>query len=452
MERKLIPLENIYLNPENPRHEPKEAEKETIDTLLNNEEVYGLAKNISQKGQLSPMDLLGLVPHAQVEGAYTCIEGNRRVCALKLLTDPDKAPTEHERRRFRKLQSQAGKGIPNEIPSVVFENDEDYNEWIELRHGGAQDGAGLRPWDALQKARHAQSQSGTKNLALELIEYAILKGIIENKQKKGILTTINRMLSTPQVRDSMGITSAKELEIDCDIDEFNTVLKKLFEDAISGHKLVNSRTNKDDRKDYADLLRKEGYSPKSRGGVKYDPKSFSSTEHGSDSSNSDNESDKQTKNKGGGKARHERKHLIPSDIKSIKHDDPVLGRLIKEGHSIDVESYCFSSIYLLRAIIECSVEIFLKANDKSFSNMDKLHSKIGFAREILSSNSNNDSKVLRVLGQMSANNKTHEMTPYTIGGFVHGQLIPTKNEIITKWDNFEPAYLAMGELIKKHGQ
>ena len=63
------------------------------DSLLGKEKVRKLAEDIATKG-ISPLDRLGVTAHPKVNDSYVAVEGNRRLCALKLLADPEKAPTE----------------------------------------------------------------------------------------------------------------------------------------------------------------------------------------------------------------------------------------------------------------------------------------------------------------------------------------------------------------------
>jgi hypothetical protein len=90
-----IEVDRIFLYEENPRHEPLDSEPEVIEHLCKNEQVYSLARSISEAGT-NPLALLGVVeqPGSGSKKAYQAWEGNRRVCAIKLLNDPDRAPAD----------------------------------------------------------------------------------------------------------------------------------------------------------------------------------------------------------------------------------------------------------------------------------------------------------------------------------------------------------------------
>jgi hypothetical protein len=101
-----IDIDRIFLYEENPRHERIESEPEIIEHLCKDEQVYNLARSISEAGS-NPLALLGLVelPGSGKKKNYQAWEGNRRICAIKLLNDPDRAPP-HLRKDFTRL------GIP----------------------------------------------------------------------------------------------------------------------------------------------------------------------------------------------------------------------------------------------------------------------------------------------------------------------------------------------------
>src|SRR4029079_1880107 len=90
-----FPLGRIFLNLETPRHEPVTTEAGAIERLCAKEDVPALARDIVLHGT-NPLELIGLI---QVDArkteesnpSYFAVEGNRRVCALKLLNDPELA-------------------------------------------------------------------------------------------------------------------------------------------------------------------------------------------------------------------------------------------------------------------------------------------------------------------------------------------------------------------------
>src|ERR1700683_2017770 len=119
-----VPVGRIFLSLDNPRHEPLHDEAAVINKLCKTEDVYPLARDIVHHG-LNPLERLGLLPlskrKADSSGAtYYAAEGNRRICALKLLHDPDRAPA-NLRKGFEKLATDWTQPITT-VPGALFNN------------------------------------------------------------------------------------------------------------------------------------------------------------------------------------------------------------------------------------------------------------------------------------------------------------------------------------------
>lgn len=241
-----IKIDRIFLYEENPRHEPIESEPEVIAHLCKDEQVFNLARNIADAGA-NPLELLGLV---QIPGSgssatkknYQVWEGNRRVCAIKLLNDPDLAPA-HLRRDFVRLASSSVHVPIDEINVVVFDDHDDLRYWMGIIHGGVQAGVGRLDWDAQQKERHFGS--GRNRVALAVLDTAQTLGIISKEEREGKLTTAQRFLNSDIVREAIGIDAGNKDDITYTrpVGDFKKQLTKFIGDLKRGVK-VTSRNNR----------------------------------------------------------------------------------------------------------------------------------------------------------------------------------------------------------------
>jgi hypothetical protein len=185
-----VPVGRIFLSLDNPRHEPMETEAAVISKLCDLEDVYPLARDIAKHG-LNPFDRFGLIQlsarKANASGAtYYSVEGNRRICALKLLSDPDCAPADL-RKGFEKLAADWKSPIAT-VAGVVLHNPADVILWLDRTHNGPQDGIGRKDWNAEQKQRF---DGGSKNRAAQaLLDYAEAERMITPEQRVGKLTTV----------------------------------------------------------------------------------------------------------------------------------------------------------------------------------------------------------------------------------------------------------------------
>lgn len=239
-----IEVDRIFLYEENPRHEPIETQPEIIEYLCRDGQVYNLARSISEAGP-NPLELLGLVEIAGSGGKknYQTWEGNRRVCAIKLLNDPDRAPA-HLRKDFARLSS-ASEHVPiKKIISVVFDDHDDLKFWMGIIHDGAQAGVGRLDWDAQQKARHF-GVSSRNRLALAVLDAAEAMNLIAKDEREGKLTTAQRFLNSSVVREAIGIDSSNPDDITYNrpLADFQKQLGRFISD-LKENVRVNSRTNR----------------------------------------------------------------------------------------------------------------------------------------------------------------------------------------------------------------
>lgn len=193
---------DLLLNRDNPRHVGKENQEQVIAYLLDDEEVYNLARHMSQHG-VNPLEVVAVFPDD--ENNLIVAEGNRRVCAAQLLSDPQKAP-EAVRGKYKALSAKAQD--VSQINIAEFPDYKTAQPWLQVLHDGEQDGVGRRRWKPEQKARATTSKS-TDALAVALLDYAEQQGIISGDMRKDVqVSTATRYLANPAVRHAMGILSA----------------------------------------------------------------------------------------------------------------------------------------------------------------------------------------------------------------------------------------------------
>lgn len=233
-----IDIDRVFLDQRNPRHERLQSEREAIDYLCSRENVLALAKDIVEHG-LNPLEQFGLIPDGNE--AYLAAEGNRRLCALKLLHDPDRVTDPRLRRAFEKVAE--GWQAPTQIPAVLFKNRGEVKLWLERIHAGFAGGRGRRQWDAEKKARHTGYRRNLK--AQKLLDVAEEYGFISPDARKGRLSTVDRYVSNPVFRHVLGLdtTDPESITTTLSQNDFPIVLKRFMDDVAA--KNVHTRANKD---------------------------------------------------------------------------------------------------------------------------------------------------------------------------------------------------------------
>lgn len=259
-----INITSLFLDSKNPRHIPIENQKEIIKHMLEKEKVKELAKDIAEKGMTNPLDLIGIVVE---NGKKVVLEGNRRVCALKLLNNPTLAPKKHQR-YFEKLQQQMPEPIKTITVYHQFASRPDAMPWLSTLHT-ASSNTSRKAWSPEQKTRFEQGVNGNPSnaAALTVLDFSLENNLISPEQSQKVITTITRMLSSPEVREAFGIvTGVKERNMLINItkEEFATILTQYFTDFDNPDHNIGSRSKKTDRLDYIKYLSQKGKIPSTR--------------------------------------------------------------------------------------------------------------------------------------------------------------------------------------------
>lgn len=239
-----VPISRIFLMLDNPRHEPFENEAKVIAHLCDKENILALARDIAKIG-LNPLERFALITKGRTNKVstltnYYVAEGNRRLCALKLLNDPELAPAK-QRKVFEKA---AEDWSPiTTISATVFDELESVHLWMGRIHGGVQGGIGRKEWDAEQKQRF---DGGAKNkVAQALLDYAQRERMISTQERDGKLTTVQRFLSNENFREKLGLdqTNSDDIARIKPKAEFDLLVRKFIRDVVD-KKEAHSRMNK----------------------------------------------------------------------------------------------------------------------------------------------------------------------------------------------------------------
>jgi hypothetical protein len=253
-----VPVNRIFLHIDNPRFDPRlgiKTEKAAIEQLCLEEQIVPLASDIVEYG-LNPLELFALVPIQPDSGktdrtSYTVAEGNRRLCALKLLIDPELSPLSIK----KEIIALSSKWDPIIfVSAAIFQSyDKQIHHWMMRIHDGLQGGRGRKPWSPDQKTRF---WGGQKNkLALDFLDYAEEKKFISKEERKGKLSVAERFLSNALFREAIGLDKSdpEVFRRTRPVEEFDILVGKFIDDMKTGKK-VNTRKNSGDIIDYSRTL------------------------------------------------------------------------------------------------------------------------------------------------------------------------------------------------------
>ena len=209
MEERTVSIADLRLDGLNPRLEPTTGEREIVAALIEEQgdKLLNLADDIATHG-LSPID--GVLVIAGPRSSYIVVEGNRRVAALKLLSNPSLTDRPAYADRFRAIAK--GRNTPTSVPVILSPSRADAKHWQDLRHAGEMDGRGTVRWNAEAVHRFRRTPGNDADQGIRYAE-AIRKAFPANARlqedlrtvRRERITTLGRLAKDPTYRDRAGI-------------------------------------------------------------------------------------------------------------------------------------------------------------------------------------------------------------------------------------------------------
>jgi len=168
IESKFVPIRtgSLQLDPKNsriPAGHRSDDQRKLLHELLEHEEVKELAFSISKMG-LFPNELL-VVMLAQPR-RYTVLEGNRRLAAIRLLLNPELAPTANLVKYFRNLSAKVDLSALGKLNAVVVNDRIAAAPIIAALHTRRS----KKRWSTLQQARFYRELVDEGQTPLEVAE------------------------------------------------------------------------------------------------------------------------------------------------------------------------------------------------------------------------------------------------------------------------------------------
>jgi hypothetical protein len=157
-----LPLDVLRLDPQNPRlpEDLDGADQETLRRfIIDNYEPLTVGRSIALHGYFGSEPLIVV---AEDDGLFTVVEGNRRLVALQLATDPELAASSGEEAEWRALSEAAE--LPEVIPVIVADDRQSVAPIIGYRHI-----SGVEPWEPFAKARFIANLVGQQSMTFEAV-------------------------------------------------------------------------------------------------------------------------------------------------------------------------------------------------------------------------------------------------------------------------------------------
>lgn len=487
--RALRSVDNLKLWVDNPRLDPVEEHvrlSDFIEDLMSDDserrEFLDLVRSISDRGFMS---FDPIVVWKNENEKYVVAEGNRRVLALKLLRNPDKAP-KSIRRLIKELATKIDRDQIEKVRVCVAPSFEDTRWYILQRHST---GSLLKRWQRLQQQRFIMSVYedvgqdldktaditnfkrgevvealrfvGVRNLATrkEIIDQLTLEEREAVYSHRISMTVLERWFGKKFVREAWGIEFDEiDIIIKSDVNSFYNAYAKFLKLMLNPNNelgyLITTRAIDNHFEKIFSVLPKVTIS---EGALS----TFVKTEK------SKTEDEKQAKEDGkksgdkeeSGAPRKELKanpdrNQLTSDFYKINVSSYKLAALFKEFMQLPVNKYKNVTAASLRVFLDLAVDEYIVSNSLESKVCQK--EKVAYAEvklsrrlQFLQNGIVTDKAALKVIKELLTHNNDYSLN--TLNDYVHGTQTHKVNRRFLNgfWDMLTPLLKVLVDLKEK---
>jgi hypothetical protein len=399
-----------------------------------------LAADIVDNG-LDPTTLAAVVPTPDQKKRYIVIEGNRRIVALKALETPSlvaPALDSAGQKRLNTLSRRYAQKPFALVKCVLFESEAEAAHWITLRHTGQNEGIGLVEWGADEKDRYA-ARHGRRSPAGQIFDFLEKHGeSIEaaNTPRKGIITSLTRLINTPKVREQLGIElTGGDVLSWFPAAEIAKALTRIVEDLKAKRVKVGDIYYEQDRISYAHSLAPKDL-PDSA--TRYDsPKLLADT---GDITPGSKKSSRRPK-AGKKQKKSDRTALIPKACQ-LNISPPRVNAIYNELLTLSVDLYPNACSVALRVFVELSVDHHIEQyslmteKDRRSTHLAK---RLRIVAADLGGKGRISSQLETAIQKVADSQFILAASTMTFNQYVHNQYVfPKATELKVAWDELQP--------------
>lgn len=431
---------DLLIDEENPRiSEPNAGQHRAHQALAQHQQrkLQMLARDIVQHG-INPSELPIVMALKDDLNRFIVIEGNRRLAALKALENPDSlvgAVGSAVLSDFRRLSREYHKNPAETVPCVVVKNREEARHWIQLKHTGENEGAGIVPWGSDESARF-RARSGAMEIHQQALNFLEKRGSLTPSERRMVPTTsLKRLLETPEVRAKLGLDFQRgELSILADPDVVAKALLYITNDLTTGPTKVADIYTRDKRLQYVSNLPPSiivkpavpigqgmplGYSSGRRAGKLTGPV----------------------------RASKPRDKLIPRDC-ILNVTDKRIRKIEDELRHLSIENFANAVSVLFRVFIELSADDYIDRNGITTTSVDK-----GLSNKLQAVTADLITRKKLTKQQAKTVRKACEMDSFLAASltlmhqYVHNQhIFPLPSDLRAAWDSLQSFVAAIWAL------
>jgi hypothetical protein len=438
-----IPISDLLLDAENPRlADEQESQQKAAEALAEQQgdKILRLAEDIIQFG-VDPLAVTGVVPTGDSRKRYRVVEGNRRVLTLRALDTPtliSPVLSPGNQKKLTELSNRFAQSPISSLRCVLLEDESEQTlHWIQLRHTGENQGRGVVSWDSDQQARFNERHAGIKSPARQVLDFVERQGTLSpeaQQSSRKIITSVDRLLSSPDVRDRIGVDVDRgEVLSNYPAPEVAKGLTRIIEDLKLGKVGVPDLYHVGDRRDYVNKFPRTAL-PKKGARLK-EPALLHDLTSGKGSSKT------KRKRKPRKPRTRARTTVIPKD-NTLEVTNSRINQIFAELLDLSAEKYPNACSVLLRTFIELSIDHYLEERkvvaDDNIRNL-ALGKKIKHVGKNLFARRKIPNKLKKAMEKFADSNNVMQPGLVTFHQYVHNQYVfPSANDLYGAWDEVAP--------------
>ena len=250
---------------------------------------------------------------------------------------------------------------------VVFEAREEARHWIELKHTGQNEGAGLVPWGAAEAERFRR-HSGQRSPHVQILDFLEVRNYISADTRRNTpVTSLKRLISTPYVHEKLGIEIRDgHVTTKLSATEVAKGLKSIVEDLASQRTRTGDIYHSKDRVAYINGLHSDALPDLSKATQELLSLEDTVITHPAKPATTPRSKPSQRK----------RSTLIPARGFALRISQERLNEIYHELRRLDIYDYTNAVSVLFRVFLELSVDEYIDNNTLGTGIMASLSTKI----------------------------------------------------------------------------
>ena len=371
-----LDVSQLDLDCSNPRHGEVADQPAALDALIANQgrKISNLALDIHTNG-ISPAQRFIVIEN---DGRYTVLDGNRRLAAARILSDPTLLPPGVGPPDFAEIT--ASRGLrPDRVSCCVLPNRQSAEIWLERIHTGQLDGVGVVPWSPVAQHRFKPRPRRDQTASAVIVSEWLRERIDDEEIRRDInvvldesSTNLGRLVRDPNVRSLIGFDfDGNDLKCHATEEALVRRLSMIVTD-LAGETVVAELMSRPDRKQYiiqllgSDIHADGGGTQLNlddgTGNTDIDDIASKSTgsSHTSDGEGTRDSTNVQTRSKSKKRTRRKAAARLFQDLEPAGLKTRVKG-VLEELQRIDIDDFPNASTFLLRSAIEFSVAEYLQS-------------------------------------------------------------------------------------------